>query len=557
MRHLLFSKRLQVLRREGLAVVLALAWMSGLAQTRPPVATVGPYSIEGTVVDAVSGEPLRRASVAALAQADSHTVKTAETGSDGRFALERLPAGKYQLTASKRGFRTAFYLEHEEFSTAIVTGPDQETTGLTFRLMPGAVLHGVITGDGGDPVERARVMLFQPPRSHASPGAGERIAQVDSATTDDTGAYEFNGLAAGDYLLAVVAEPWFALNRSSTRKRAKVGPASDQAAALDVAYPVTFFDSTTDEAAASRIQLANGHRVEADINLHAVPALRLDVALPQKREGASPSATLRQTIFGIEASTQMMIQDSGAATAEFTGVAPGHYEIVQGDPPRLGELDATASQLIDATFGVPGFSVSGLIRNASGSAAPEDAAATLVPLEGARRQAPLQATAMGGAFRFPTVPQGNWELWIESGGVQLPILSLASAGRLLAGNRVTVKGGALSLVVTLNRGGTRIEGFARKEGKGAAGAMVVLVPKDPNNLRWMVRRDQSDSDGSFSLRDVAPGQYKVVAIEDGWDLDWARTGGLSRYLQQGIDVTVTGSSAKLIQLSAPVPAQAH
>jgi hypothetical protein len=380
---------------------------------------------------------------------------------------------------------------------------------------------------------------------------------VDSATTDDTGAYEFNGLAAGDYLLAVVAEPWFALNRPSTRKRTKDGPASDQTAALDVAYPVTFFDSTTDEAGASRIQLGNGRRVEADINLHAVPALRLNVALAQKRDGTSPTATLRQTIFGIEASTQMMIQDSGAATAEFTGVAPGHYEIVQGDPPRLGELDATASQLVDATFGVPGFSVSGSIRNASGAAAPEDVSATLVPLEGARRLAPLQATAMGGAFSFATVPQGNWELWVESGGVQLPVLSLTSAGRPLAGNRVTVKDRAVSLVVMLNQGGTRIEGFARKDGKGEAGAMVVLVPKDPSDLRWMARRDQSDSDGSFSVRDVAPGQYKVVAIEDGWDLDWAHTGALSRYLQQGIDVTVSGRSGKLIQLSVPVPAQAR
>ena len=542
--------------RPGLAVLLLLAWLPGLAQTPPPIAATGSYAIAGTVVDAVSGEPLRRASVAALAEADSHTVRTVETGSDGRFALEGLPAAKYQLTASKRGFRTAFYDEHDEFSTAIVTGPDQDTAGLTFRLMPGAVLHGVITGDGGDPVERARVMLFQPPRSHASPGAGERIAQVDSATTDDTGAYEFDGLAAGEYLLAVTAEPWFALHKSGTPKRSAPFASGDPGAALDVAYPVTFFDSTTDEAAASRIPLADGRRVEADINLHAVPALRLDVAMPQKRDGATPSATLRQTIFGAKASTQMIFQDSGA-TAEFTGVAPGHYDIVQGDPPRLGELDATASQLVDASFGAPAFSVSGLIRNASGSALPDDVSATLVPLEGAHRQAPLQATPIGGAFSFPVVPQGNWELWVESGGIPLPVLSLASGGPSLAGNWVTVKDRAQSLVVTLNQGGTRIEGVARRDGKGVGGAMVVLVPKDSADLRWMSRRDQSDSDGSFSLHDVAPGQYKVVAIEDGWDLDWARIGALNRFLPQGIDVTVTGRSGKLIQLPAPVPAQAR
>jgi uncharacterized surface anchored protein len=536
-----------------MAAVLAMSWLPALSQTAPPAAA-GSYTIAGTVVDAVSGEPLRRVSVAALAETDSHTVKAAETGSDGRFALEGLPAAKYQLTASKRGYRTAFYDEHDNFSTAIVTGPDQDTTGLTFRLMPGAVLHGVITGDGGDPVERARVMLFQPPRSHPSPGAGERIAQVDSATTDDTGAYEFDGLAAGDYLLAVSAEPWFALHKSGTPRQSAVPASGVTDASLDVAYPVTFFDSTTDEAAASRIQIADGRRLEADINLHAVPALHIEVAMSQKRGGPTPSATLRHTIFGTEASAQMIFQDSGA-TAEFTGVAPGHYEIVQGDPPRMGELDATASQLVDETFGVPGYSVSGLIRNASGTALPDDVSVSLVPLGGARRQAALQTTSIGGAFSFPVVPQGNWEIWVENVGIQLPFLSVTAGGQLLGGNRVTVKDRALSLAVTLNQGGTRIEGFARGGGKAASGALVVLVPKDPAGLRWMARRDQSDSDGSFSLRDVAPGQYQVVAIQDGWDLDWARPGALARFLRQGIDVTVTSNSGKLIQLSAPVLAQ--
>jgi hypothetical protein len=75
-------------------------------------------------------------------------------------------------------------------------------------------------------------------------------------------------------------------------------------------------------------------------------------------------------------------------------------------------------------------------------------------------------------------------------------------------------------------------------------------------LRSQARRDQSDSDGSFSLRDVAPGQYTVVAIQDGWKLDWARPGALAGYLAHGVAVKVTDQSGKPIQLSQPVPAQA-
>ena len=66
------------------------------------------------------------------------------------FAGQRHP-----LTASKRGFRTVFYDDHEGYNTAIVTGPDQDTTHLIFFLVPGAVLHGVVSGDGGDPAGRS------------------------------------------------------------------------------------------------------------------------------------------------------------------------------------------------------------------------------------------------------------------------------------------------------------------------------------------------------------------------------------------------------------------
>jgi hypothetical protein len=113
----------------------------------------------------------------------------------------------------------------------------------------------------------------------------------------------------------------------------------------------------------------------------------------------------------------------------------------------------------------------------------------------------------------------------------------------------------LQVVATISRDETRIEGFARKQGKGQAGAMVVIVPKDLLAIGALARRDQSDSDGSFALRNVPPGQYIVVAIEDGWDLEWARPEIISRYLPQGIPVTVTQSSGKLLRLTEAVPVQ--
>lgn len=545
-------------RRQCWAVLMALVWLPGAAQTGAPAASVGPYSIAGTVVNALTGDPVRRATVAVLSEADSHTVQSVETDSEGRFSLERLPAAKYQLTASKRGFLTAFYLEHEEYSTAIVTGEGQDTGNLTFRLMPGAALYGTIAGDGGDRLEGAKVLLFQRPRGPAStPGKGDHITQVDSATTDDTGAYEFDGLAAGEYLLAVTAEPWFALHHSGGRKRTASRETDEKNEALDVAYPVTFFDSTTDEASATRIQLAEGKRQEANINLHAVPALRLVVETSQKSDGSLARPELRQTIFGTETSNAVagFLDTMPAGTVEFNGVAPGRYELVQGDPPRIAILEATASEQVDTDAGVPVFSVSGMLRTTSGTALAENVTVTLDPLDDAGRRAPLHAATLKGGFSFPVVPPGTWEMWVAGVETQFAVLSTSVGRRMQAGNRVTVKNRPLSMVVTLNQNGSRVQGFVRKGGKGVAGAMVVLVPRDPTALRNLARRDQSDSDGSFSLHDVAPEQYTVVAIEDGWDLDWARPGILDRFLGHGIGVAVTDRSGKVVPLSSPVPAQ--
>jgi hypothetical protein len=71
----------------------------------------------------------------------------------------------------------------------------------------------------------------------------------------------------------------------------------------------------------------------------------------------------------------------------------------------------------------------------------------------------------------------------------------------------------------------------------------------------LIRRDQSDSDGSFALRDVAPGQYNVIAIEDGWDLDWSRPEVMARYLQRGIAVSINSQSGNLLRLAQPVTVQ--
>jgi hypothetical protein len=504
------------------------------------------FRIAGRIVNSSTGEPLARAAIAALAEHDSHVVASAFSDADGHFAIEHLPAGKYPLTASKRGFRTALYDEHEDFNTAIVTGDGQDTEHLQFQLAPAAVLHGIVTGDGGDPVEAASVLLFKRPDS-AHPG--DRITQVDGANTDDTGAYEFSNLPAGEYFVAVKADPWYALHGPANRNP------DSTAMNLDVAYPITFFDSTIDEASAAPITLSVGSREEANVNLHAVPALRL--RLPHVMRRDAPPVELRQMVFGTQ------IQSHGAdllavqnGTMELTGIAPGHYELTHGNPPRTLELDAASDVEIDATAGTQSVSVTGTLRYPSGASVDEDASLLLESADDAGGKPRFSTLAHKGRFQFDSVLPGRWAFsaFGLDNGQTLPVVAVMNGGRALAGNQIVVAEQPLNVSVAISRAETRIEGFARMNGKPAVGVMIVLVPREPAAYQALMRRDQTDSDGSFALRNVPPGQYTVIAIEDGWKLDWRRREAIARYLPGGTSVTVSAGSGVLVRLAQPVAA---
>jgi 5-hydroxyisourate hydrolase-like protein (transthyretin family) len=535
------------------AAFFIAAATGGLAQAAPAITPATVYRIAGTVVNAVTGEPVRRATVAVLSETNREMIESVVTDNEGRFSLEGLAAGKYPLTASKRGFLTGFFDEHDGgFNSAIVTGEGQETGDLVFRLSPGATLHGVVLGDGGDPVEGASVMLFVKPHNH-NPGA--RITQASNATTDDAGSYEFNDLAPSEYLLAVSAKPWFAMNRSAFGLRRR--PESAANTTLDVAYPVTYYDSTTDEPSATRIALTAGSREEANINLRAAPALHLTLEAPSKQGAPGSWPALEQTIFGFKfpANPNTSTDSKATDTFEFSGIPPGHYQLRYGDPPRIAQMDATTSQQIDPDLGVPTMAVSGSLRASSGFVLPETLTVILIPVDDTQGRTPLQANCVKGLFTFDAVPPGVWKLFAYSPGKALSIGSISVGSNTQAGNTLTVKDKSAQIEAAVTLGETQIKGFARKNDKGLAGVMIVLVPRDPATNDDQFRRDQSDSDGSFSLRDVAPGQYTVVAIQDGWELDWARPEVIERYLPKGIAVTVTEGSGKVLRLSEGVPVQ--
>lgn len=116
-------------------------------------------------------------------------------------------------------------------------------------------------------------------------------------------------------------------------------------------------------------------------------------------------------------------------------------------------------------------------------------------------------------------------------------------------------GSSIEGTVSLIGGQTIVQGVAKRDGKGVPGAMIVMVPKDPEAHGELFRRDQSDLDGSFSLGTVIPGEYTIVAIENGWDLNWSQPGVIAHYVEKGRRVLVAPTAQEPVRVSEPVEVQ--
>ena len=163
------------------------------------------FRIAGVVVSSTGGNPLAHARVTIIADKNPERRQSIVTDEGGHFDFKVL-RGKYALQGNKRGYIAAAYEQHEQFSTAIVTGAGLDTENLVLRLAPSAVLSGKILDELGDPVRHATVSLY---REDRRTGVG-RILKISGDSTDDQGAYEFSSLDAGTYFISVTAKPWYA-----------------------------------------------------------------------------------------------------------------------------------------------------------------------------------------------------------------------------------------------------------------------------------------------------------------------------------------------------------
>jgi len=456
------------------------------------------------------------------------------TENDGRFIFEHLPAGKYNLLAEGHGYYRQAFRENDTYSTAIVVGPGLDSAHVVFPLVASGSISGTVTDDDGDPVEGAQIMLFY--RGIVSGRFETRISYSTQARS--RGTFHFSNLRPGTYFAAVQARPWYVTDNSNNPE-------------LDVAYPITFYAGTTDGAAASPITVTSGSEAQLDFALHAVPAVHTYISGHYQEPGTGVTVTLNERGPGGNPLQVFPAMEMQPDKLVLRGIAPGRYdvELVRSDPQGQSVInskveDVTGDSAIDFS-GAPKLSISGSVVFEGEERPPGPTSLYLGSID---HNFGVRATVeKDGTFALNEMPLAGRSVQIllqNAPGFYVKSVSVKGA-KFSRGELELPDSGSVQLSVVAGKGFSAVPGIVLKDGKPVVAAMVLALPANPDQP-GLIARDQTDSDGTFTLYSVASGRYTMVAIDDGRDLEYTNPSVMQPYLKAGrvIDVPV-GNGSKL------------
>jgi hypothetical protein len=549
----------------GLSLFCALGLLSlclsqeiAVAQSAAPQGD-GPgmtYTVAGVVVSSVTGAPLAEARISLVDTKTRKSVGQWKTSEGGRFEFTGLPAGTFSLDGSKRGYISASYEQHEQFSTAIVTGPELKTDELVLRLNRVALISGHVRDENGEPVRHAQVALFREDHS----GGTNRVNRLLNAISDDLGYFDFSSLIPGTYFVSVSAEPWYAVHAASTTANRNAGY-SGVSPTLDAAYPNTYYNGATEAAGATPIVVKAGEHPEIEVQLNPVPALHILFRTGDEGQNGFRQPQLQKQVFDWDEP----VQTGGVVSVEpgvyeLVGVPPGKYSVrmnsgTQGEMGQASEMNLSRDgEVLDTSRGE---ALSGLkitFKTEGGETLPNRMVIFLQ--DGRRRIVAGSQVDPSGEAHFGGLAAGKYAIFCNMQERAYAVTRTETATVKASGHDVTLAAGVQQeLTAWLTAGVVKLEGVAQKAGKPVAGVMVVLIPKDPEAHREYFRRDQSDFDGTFSVAFIMPGTYTIVAVEDAWGMEWMQPGVLSRYAQHGQVLTIGPLMRGTVHLPDPVEVQ--
>lgn len=489
-------------------------------------------AITGRVIGA-EGQPLAGVRVVAFRIAENdRRPHAAVSDDDGNFKLDGLSAGAHILFAAAPGY---VYADISLGGFLHFIGEN-----VIIGLVKGSVITGRVTDEVGEPLVGVAVRAHRI-RDLEGKKAGSESFSRTAGLTDDRGIYRLFGLMSGVYLVSTdSSDGTYAINGVQIRKDAP-----------------TYYPSTT-RAAAGEITLHAGEEVSAiDIRHRGDPGRTVSGRVDSGETVSSPPyqivlVRLRGRESGGFESATSAVKSGGFV---FYGVPDGEYELTASRGADEGEAGSSATRRIEVKGtdlnGVelklaPQGAIAGRIVIAS-SSAPKGCAIDNAHQQTRRRQVieeillsadrdepeqrksqyfitrSLHAPNEKGEFVLKDLEGGRYRIvaYLPEGSWYLSSISAAGAAKSateIGRNGIALKSGekVSGVEVTIAEGAAALDGRVvpdKEGGKLPSSLRACLVPAEAESADDLMRYAEADvrSDGSFVLKNIAPGKYLIHA----------------------------------------------
>jgi protocatechuate 3,4-dioxygenase beta subunit len=464
------------------------------------------FRVAGVILNSETASPVRKARMTLTA---SGKTRTFVSGNDGQFEFD-VPAGKYALTAEVRDFLERYGRSPgSDFGISVVAGPGQKTDNLTFRWYPPATIWGTVTDQFGQPVEGAHVGLL---RSVVLYGR-RRVYYYGSRYTDDRGQYYLGPILPGTYYITVTGAPWYAgtavpIFRGVNRE--KSNPA---------AYAAMYYPATHDPRAAAPFIVKPGQEGRADFTLDETHGVTVNVHC----EGGPNTKTLILMQEGVNGFQQPARQFSVyAGGTAIPAVAPGRYAVRVSATENGNDLAAfrtieVGSSDLDVNLTLkPAPSIAGTVEFKDPATRPPGPVAIRFSFD-VTGFVFSRTVSPNGSFSATNLSVGRTQVLGVSGDFVSDIFT--EDGTPHDGYFDLAPGPPVKIRVVASAATSRVKGFVKLNDQPLEGVIVVLAARDDSEKLANYRAFQTDSDGSFDIRGVRPGDYYFFAV-DAPELEW-------------------------------------
>jgi hypothetical protein len=556
---------------------LSALFLAAAAFAQPP-ADSKPATVEGTVVNSVTGAPLRKVdltlsngemspeAVAMMAQFGGSSTDTAKvstqtfaatTDAAGKFHFDNLAPGSYWLNAKKAGFGDQRYRPSGATAGAhesVRLSSGQELKDLEIRLVPNGAISGRVLDEDGEPFPTAMVSALASTFVHGR----RRLMPTDVAQTNNRGEFSLSKLPPGHYVL-LASVPRFDMPGSVAPAPADGSP--------ETAYVSTYMPNSTDAAQAEKVDIAPGGEV-AGFDIHMQKSVVVRVKGRLTDENGQPLKMASLVLMaggGRTGSMSMSMVNDPEGKFELANVQPGSYTIViaqmQGSTPKMTmqplfvpdrnvdnvRLGARADATIQGKVAVDGEAKFRL----------KDFALMLTPSEGLAVMPATGKADETGAFTIAHVAPAAYDLGFPAFPEGVYLKSVEFNGREALGRELdcsSLTSGTLRVLLASDGG--KVESHVSRDDKPAPGATVVLVPADPNRrFPEAVRQGSSDERGQLALKDVPPGDYLAFAWEKIEDGVWYDPAFLKTVENQAVKVQIQSKASEQVDLKLIPAAQ--